>query len=243
MSLFNSKLPAQSRRRRLRRRRTARRARIPKHRRLDVFDADAGTIEQSPAEIGEPGAPPDAISPFEPVLPVGAVPPIGAVPPVVAVAIVMSIATGALPSSRRARCDIRKGVRTSLVRDGVFAAIRDDMSSGERLDHARKKLAELLGEAARARTAKLKEHRGRLERIQARITNLIEVWASGEDSTSIREALRDMETHAAAERRELADLEREEEQPIQLPSPDELLTRLGELEETSAKTRSRVASC
>jgi hypothetical protein len=40
-----------------------------------------------------------------------------------------------------------------------------------------------------------------------------------------------MEIHATAERRALADLEREDEQPIRLPSPDELLARLWDLDE------------
>ena len=131
----------------------------------------------------------------------------------------------------RGRCDVKQGVLTRVVADCLFSAIHDELASPERLDHARKKLAELLGEKERTRTAQMKEHRARLDRVQARVKNLIEVLSAGENSQAIREALRDMETHAATERQALAELEAQGEAPIRLPSPDELLSKLAELRE------------
>ena len=90
---------------------------------------------------------------------------------------------------------------------------------------ARKRIAEGLGALSRNRDAELQDKRARLGRIETRIGNLIDVLASGERSEAIANALRDMEAHAATERRGIVDLERPASDPIRLPTPDEVMAR------------------
>ncbi len=112
----------------------------------------------------------------------------------------------------------------------MMESIKERLCSPEGISYARKRLAEHLGEVERNREAQMTERRSRLGRIEKRIANLIDVLASGERSDAITAALRDMETHAATEKQALADLDRLATNPIRLPTPDEMLLRVNELE-------------
>ena len=97
--------------------------------------------------------------------------------------------------------------------------VRDRVSSRDGIAFARKRIAEELGEMARNREAEIREKRARLARTDHRITNLVDVLASGERSDAITHALRDMEAHKATEQRDIAALKEAAAQPIRLPSP------------------------
>lgn len=133
-------------------------------------------------------------------------------------------------ASARGRCDNRKGVLTEIVKQRFFEMIRDRIASPAGIAHARKRLASALGELARTHSTTLKEKRAALARIEARAANLVSVLASGEDSAAIRQALRDMESHAATEKRSIADLEHAASNPVSLPSPDDVLRKVVNLE-------------
>lgn len=137
-------------------------------------------------------------------------------------------------ASARGRCDNRKGVLTEIVRKRFFEMIRDRVASPAGIAHARKRLAEALGEQARNQAAALKDKRATLGRIEARIANLVGILAGGENSQAIRDALRDMEAHATTEKRALSDLEQLTTNPVGLPSPEEILIRVLDLEALSS---------
>jgi site-specific DNA recombinase len=134
-------------------------------------------------------------------------------------------------ASGRGRCDNRKGVLTETTRSRILGAIRERLTSPAGVAHARKKLAELLGEAGRSRDAELRDARARLARAEKRIANLVDVLASGERSQAITDALKDMEAHAAAERRGVAELEAFASATVRLPAPNDMLERVWEIEE------------
>jgi hypothetical protein len=106
-----------------------------------------------------------------------------------------------------------------------MASVHDLLISDAGIKFARKRIAEGLADLARNREAELTEKQARLGRIEARIANLVDVLASGERSEAISNAFRDMEAHAAAERRAIADLDRLATDPIRLPTPDEVIAR------------------
>ncbi len=134
-------------------------------------------------------------------------------------------------ATARGRCDVRTGVRTDVVRDRLFEAIAKVLSAPAKIALARKTLAEMLGGKERSRDADLKEQRAQLERIQGRIGNLIDVLSSGEGSPAVRDALRDMEARAKEARTSIAELENVGSNRVRLPSPDELLQKVWELED------------
>lgn len=136
----------------------------------------------------------------------------------------------ACSNSRRERCTNRKTVLESVVRTKLLAGFKERLSSPDGITYVRKRIAEELGQLARNREAELRDKRARLARIQARITNLVEVLASGERSDAISHALRDMEAHKAAEQAAIAGLEMLVVQPIRLPSPDEVMQLVFDLE-------------
>lgn len=96
---------------------------------------------------------------------------------------------------------------------------------------ARKRIAEWLGEVARNRENEIREKQARLARTESRIANLVDVLASGERSPSISNALRDMEAHAGTERQGIEALDRLASQPIHLPTPDEVMERVRNLDD------------
>lgn len=133
-------------------------------------------------------------------------------------------------ASARGRCENKKGVLTRVVEEKFFEMIRERVSSPAGIARARKRIAEKLGELARSQAETLKEKRSTLSRIEARIANLVSVLASGENSQAIRDALRDMESHAKTEKRAIEAVEQLATSPVRLPAPDEILSWVVDLE-------------
>lgn len=70
----------------------------------------------------------------------------------------------------------------------------------------------------------------RVDRIDKRIANLVDVLASGERSDAISKALQDMESHRAMEQKQIEALNDVATQPIRLPTPDEVMARVLDIE-------------
>src|SRR5262249_309600 len=68
-----------------------------------------------------------------------------------------------------------------------------------------------------------------------RIHGLVVMIADGEKSEYMRTMLHDFEAQAKAEKAAIEELERQAEAPIRLPSPDEVLKRVFELEKLFAQ--------
>lgn len=131
---------------------------------------------------------------------------------------------------KRKTCPNALTVREDVAREALLAALRERLVSPEGVLHARKLIAEKLGELSRAATGKLREHEERLGRTEARIKGLVGFLADGDRSAYVVEALRDLEAQALTEKQAIASLHAQAEEPIPLPSPDELLERVFDLD-------------
>jgi hypothetical protein len=97
------------------------------------------------------------------------------------------------------------------------------------LAYARKLVAEHLGGRGAARERARSERRARLERTEARLSKLVGDIADGLPWRTVESKLKDLEAQAEDERQALADLEREEQIPVRLPSPQEIEQRVFDL--------------
>jgi hypothetical protein len=97
--------------------------------------------------------------------------------------------------------------------------LRERFSSPVHIGYLRKRIAELLGEASRSANLELTERRRRLERTEARIAKLIEFIAGGNDSSYVKDALRDLEAQARSEKDAIAAIEARAKAPVRLPTP------------------------
>jgi site-specific DNA recombinase len=127
---------------------------------------------------------------------------------------------------QRGTCDNRLMVREDLARDRLLAALRERLLSPSGIAHARKRLAERLGELSKGSTAEVAERRARLRRTEDRIRGLVAFIAEGDTSKYIRMTLTDLEAQADGEKAAIAEIERQARQPVRLPSPDVLIDRV-----------------
>ncbi len=98
----------------------------------------------------------------------------------------------------------------------------------------RARIAERLGARGRAANSSLAELRARLARTEERIGALVSFVANGDHSDYVRSALRDFESQASDPAAQIAELEREAQQPIHLPRVEELVERALDLERVVA---------
>ncbi|HEY3353169.1 MAG TPA: hypothetical protein VGQ83_07985 [Polyangia bacterium] len=73
------------------------------------------------------------------------------------------------------------------------------------------------------RPQQLQERQARLVRTNARIAGLVQFIADGDRSAAVVSGLHDLEAQAKAEKTAIADLELRAEQPIRLPTPEEIV--------------------
>ncbi len=134
--------------------------------------------------------------------------------------------------NKRGTCKNALSVRESVVRESLLDEIRHRLASDEGLRHARKRIAEVLGTLARDSGSKRREHRERLEKLEAQITRVVDCIADGTGgpSSSLRERLRVLEREADAERRAHAVAESSAAKPIKLPTPKEMVRLVFDLE-------------
>ena len=134
--------------------------------------------------------------------------------------------------NKRGTCKNSLSIRESVVRDSLLDEIRHRLASDEGLRYARKRTAEVLGSLARESGSKQREHRARLEKLQAQITRIVDCIADGTggSSSTLRERLRVLEREADAERRAHAAADASARTPIKLPTPKEMVRIIFDLE-------------
>ena len=137
--------------------------------------------------------------------------------------------------SKRRTCENALSIREDIARTGILAGLRERLLSHAAIAYARKRFAELQGEAARTKTSEVAERLERLARVEARINNLVKFIAEGDHSTSVRSMLRDFEVQANTERQAIATLKSIGSSPLRLPSPDEIRERIFDLERVLAE--------
>jgi site-specific DNA recombinase len=134
--------------------------------------------------------------------------------------------------NKRGTCENALSVRESIVRASLLDEIRHRLASDDGLQYARKRIVEALGALARDNGSRQREHRQRLEKIEAQITRLVDCIAEGTGgpSTALRDRLRALEREVEVERRALAAARASATTPIKLPTPDEMLRIVFDLE-------------
>lgn len=128
-------------------------------------------------------------------------------------------------------CDNSQTVREEPARKAVLRMVRWAFTSPEGVAEVRKLAAQVLREYSRKLDAELAERRQRLARTEQRIAGLVGFIADGEKSEYIVRTLRDLESHAKAEKAAIERLVGEAQQPLRLPSIDEIIEAGRDIEE------------
>ncbi len=121
-------------------------------------------------------------------------------------------------------CDNDLRVREEVLREVTLDAIRKQLQTPEQVAYVRKSIAARLRDYSRALDADMKERRERLKRIEDRIKGLVSFIADGDKSEYVVGAMRDHEAQAKSEKAAIERVQREAQQPLKLPSPDEIVT-------------------
>ncbi len=121
-------------------------------------------------------------------------------------------------------------VRENILRTCLLDELRRRLCSEDGIAHARKRLAERLGELTRENGDKVRERRARLDKVEREIGNLIDFVAAGRGTQAVSTRLKALELEAAAETKALAGLERALSGPIKLPDPKKLVELAFDLE-------------
>ncbi len=121
-------------------------------------------------------------------------------------------------------------VREEILRKDCIEAIREQIQSPEGIAYVRKQMAMMLRDYSKSMDAELKERRERLERTEGRIKGLVVFIADGDRSEYVVTTMRDLEAQAKAERAEIDRIHREAQEPLRLPSIDEITRGVFELD-------------
>jgi len=132
--------------------------------------------------------------------------------------------------NRRGTCENDLSVREDIARTRILSALRDRLLSPAGLAFARKAIVEELSDLSRTASSELGERQARLRRTEERIAGLVRFISEGDSSRAVRSALQDLEAQAEADRSAIEAILREASEPIRLPSPDDLLGRVFDLE-------------
>lgn len=143
--------------------------------------------------------------------------------------------------TKRGVCANARSVREDVVRASLLDEIRHRLTSEKGLAHARKRIAERLGGLAREQGSEFRERRGTLDTIEQKIAQLVDFVTQGLGTKTVSERLHALEREADAQRKALTALEKVAATPIRLPTPDEMLRIVFDLERrlTADVTRGR----
>lgn len=143
--------------------------------------------------------------------------------------------------SKRRLCTNGVSVREDVLRTSLLDELRHRLTSSEGLAYARTRVAERLGSLSRERGGESRERRRVLEKLEANIAKLVEFVAQGLGTKAVSDRLKALEREADDQRKALAAVERAAASPIKLPSPDEMLEMVLDLERrlTADPTRGR----
>lgn len=127
-------------------------------------------------------------------------------------------------------CDHATSFREDMVRAEILGALRDRLLSADGLAYVRRRVAEELRDYSKQLDAEIKERRDRLKRTEDKIRGLIEFIATGDRSDYIASTLRDLEAFTRTEKAEIAALVQAANEPLRLPSIDELVAEVRNLD-------------
>ena len=132
--------------------------------------------------------------------------------------------------AKRGTCKNDLSVKEVVVRSSLLDELRHRLAASDGILYARKRIAERLGELKRTLDTELREHRARLEKLERTIDRYVEFIAEGHHSSAVASKLKVAEREAEQERRVVSTLEKRGSVPIRLPTPDEMLRIVFDLE-------------
>jgi site-specific DNA recombinase len=127
-------------------------------------------------------------------------------------------------------CDHSTSFREDVARREILTAIRERLLSADGLQYVRRRIAEELRDYTKNLDAEIKDRRTRLTRTEDKIRGLIDFIANGDRSDYISSTLRDLEAFARTEKAEIAALVQAAQEPLRLPSIDEVTTQVRDLD-------------
>jgi site-specific DNA recombinase len=119
-------------------------------------------------------------------------------------------------------CSNSRAIKEPIARTRILDAIRERLTCPDGIAHVRKKIAEWLRDYSRNLEADIKERRERIKRTEDKIRGLVEFIAQGDRSEYVVQTLRDMETYVRAEKATVEQLVKQAQEPLRLPSLDEI---------------------
>lgn len=131
---------------------------------------------------------------------------------------------------KRGTCSNALSVKESVTRTCILAGLRDTIASPVVLAYARKRIAERLGEITRVADGEARDLRAKLAKVEPRIAKLTDAIANGAALDSVLARLAAEETEAKSLRARLVEVESVQRTPIRLPSPDEVLEAVLDLD-------------
>jgi DNA invertase Pin-like site-specific DNA recombinase/Arc/MetJ-type ribon-helix-helix transcriptional regulator len=140
---------------------------------------------------------------------------------------------------KRGTCSNALSVREDVARARILEAIRERFSNPAAIAYLRKRIAEQLGDLGRTANAELREHSDRLARTEDRIGGLVQFIADGDRSAYVRDALKDLEAQARVEKAAIAAIQARARMPVRLPTPDEVVQKVLDLEQVLAGDKAR----
>lgn len=143
----------------------------------------------------------------------------------------MTISGGGSASYYRCEAHMKRGtcknglsVKEEVVRESLLDELRRRLTREDGLLHARKRIAERMGEMLRERGAERAVVQSRMGKAQAQIERLVDAIADGEASgASVKDRLNLLEAQVGQDRRALEALDRRVVKPIELPTPDKVI--------------------
>lgn len=127
-------------------------------------------------------------------------------------------------------CDHKTSFREDIARPEILRSLRERLLSPDGLTYVRRRIAEELRDYSKRLDDEIKDRRERLKRTEDKIRGLIEFIATGDRSEYIASTMRDLEAFARTEKAEIAALLQAASEPLRLPSIDELVTEVRNLD-------------
>ena len=131
-------------------------------------------------------------------------------------------------------CKNELRVPEEALREVALDAIRKQLQGGEQIARVRKEIAQRLRDYSQTLDSELRERRERLKRTDDRIKGLVSFIADGDRSEAVVSAMRDLEVQAKTERAGIERIQREAQEPLRLPSPDEIVRAVFSFDEMLA---------
>jgi hypothetical protein len=132
--------------------------------------------------------------------------------------------------TKRGICANAVSVREDVTRTSLLDELRHRLTTSDGIARARKRIATALGEITRGTDDEIRTHQGRLDSLLRQIHKYIDFIGEGQGTRELGERLRQAEAEADTERKAIADLRARVAQPVHLPSPEDMLRTVFDLE-------------